>query len=120
MNLAHVLELEGDYHQAVTHYRSAIAVDPLSPTPHFCLALLYDQHDMFDEAEKEYCEVLQRDPLHLKALFNLGNLYLQLGNKEKAFEYLHRLVRLKSMGYEEIDTPSLKKIEESPAIELQA
>jgi len=41
--------------------------------PPFLLGQLYDQHDMFDEAEREYHEVLRRDPLHLKALFNLGN-----------------------------------------------
>ncbi len=35
---------------------------------------LYDNYDMFDEALEEYQGVLGRDPDHLKALLNMGNL----------------------------------------------
>ena len=54
INLAQVLEKEGDYHQAVAHYQQAIRLHPQAVAPHFRPATLYDRHDMFDEAEKEY------------------------------------------------------------------
>ncbi len=66
---------------------------------------------MFDEAEKEYLEVLKSDPLHVKGLYNLGNLYIQLGQGGKAIELFQRLLRLESMGYEEVDRFTARRYE---------
>jgi Tfp pilus assembly protein PilF len=35
---------------------------PNEVAPHFCLAVLYDQHDMFDEAIEEYQATLVINP----------------------------------------------------------
>ena len=111
INLAQVLEKEGDYHQAVAFYQRAIRLHPQAVAPHFCLATLYDRHDMFDEAEKEYQEVLKGDPLHIKGLYNLGNLYIQLGQGAKAIDLFQRLLRLESLGYEEVDRFTARRYE---------
>ncbi len=53
INIAHIADLQGDYQGALESYRSAIKASPESVSPHFCLATLYDRHDMFDEAGEE-------------------------------------------------------------------
>jgi Flp pilus assembly protein TadD len=62
--------------------------------PHFFLAAVYDRHDMFDEAKAEYEATLDIDAYHLKALFNLGNLYLQEGNHKEATRCYKRVLVL--------------------------
>jgi tetratricopeptide (TPR) repeat protein len=47
---------------------------------------------MFDEAIQEYQGVLEKNPSHAKALFNLGNLYAQLGDYTKATEFFERVI----------------------------
>jgi tetratricopeptide (TPR) repeat protein len=41
---------------------------------------------MFDEAIGQYEELLERDPTHQKAIFNLSNLHIQMGNYFAALE----------------------------------
>jgi len=94
INLAHIAELEGDYHRAVQQYQKAIESDPQAVHPRFCLAVLYDQHDMFEEAMNEYQGVLERDPHHVKALFNTGNLYAQLGDYTNAIQFFEKVLTL--------------------------
>ena len=56
------------------------------------MALLYDRHDMFDEAIQEYQGVLERDPSHVKVLFNLGTLYVQLGDYNKGIGFFKNVL----------------------------
>jgi len=49
---------------------------------------------MFDEAMEEYQGVLDRDPDHIKGLLNMGNLYVQLGNNERAIDLFKRVIAL--------------------------
>ena len=49
---------------------------------------------MFDEAITQYEEVLKRDPEYVKASFNLGNLYFQLGNYKEALTLFERVLEL--------------------------
>ena len=49
---------------------------------------------MFDEAIQEYLNVLAIDPEHRKALLNLGNLYVQIGDDPKAIIAFERVLQL--------------------------
>jgi tetratricopeptide (TPR) repeat protein len=81
INLAQVLEKEGDYHQAVAFYQRAIRLHPQAVAPRFCLATLYDRHD------------------------------IQLGQGARAIELFQRLLRLESLGYEEVDRITARRYE---------
>jgi tetratricopeptide (TPR) repeat protein len=94
LNIAKVQELEGNYHGAVKQYNKAIKQDSDNISPRFCLAVLYDNYDMFDEALEEYKGVLDRKPDHLKALLNMGNLYVQLGDNDQAIELFKKVITL--------------------------
>jgi tetratricopeptide (TPR) repeat protein len=69
-------------------------VKPASVNARFCLAVLYERHDMFDEAMEEYRQILARDPNHLKSLFNLGGLCIQQGMYQEGAKYLEKAVLL--------------------------
>ena len=49
---------------------------------------------MFDEAIQEYQGVLERDPSHVKALFNLGTLYVQLGDYNKGIGFFKNVLAI--------------------------
>ncbi len=55
---------------------------------------------MFDEAILWYKDVLGKNPSHEKALFNLGNLYVQLGDYEKGIEFFKRVLAFNSNNAE--------------------
>jgi len=94
INLANVSELEGDYFSAVRQYKKAIEINPEAIAPSYCLAVLYERYDMFDEAVDEYEKVLVKNPLHTKAAFNLANICLQLGEFEKAAGLFERVLEI--------------------------
>jgi tetratricopeptide (TPR) repeat protein len=48
------------------------------------LALLYQKYDMFDEAKETYEALLEKEPAHSVARFNLGRLLFQLGEYSEA------------------------------------
>jgi tetratricopeptide (TPR) repeat protein len=94
INLAHIAELEGDYYGAVDKYLGAINKNPKAVSPHFCLAVLYDNYDMFEEALAEYAIVLEMDLNHEKAALNSGILWGQIGDYAKAVGMFEKVLKL--------------------------
>lgn len=86
--------------------------------PHFLLAALYDSYDMFEEALAEYAIVLEKDPGHVKAAFNMGTLCGQLGDLEGAVTLFERVLELKPDLKEAMN--SLGSIYESMGLPEQA
>jgi tetratricopeptide (TPR) repeat protein len=86
--------LQGDYHQAVNQYKTAINIDPRAIEPRFCLATLYDKHDMYDEAAEEYQLILEINPKHTKALHNLGRIHFQYGDYAEALKSFQHVLKL--------------------------
>ena len=80
INIGHLYELQGNYHDAFKQYKKAVDMDPDNETPRFCLAVLYDTHDMFDEAIQQYEEITRKNPGHIKSLYNMGRFNFQWGN----------------------------------------
>jgi Flp pilus assembly protein TadD len=96
--IGHIHELEGDYNSAVGWYKRAIEKAPLEIAPRRDLAVLYDRHDMFDEATAEYESVLAIDPYHMEALLSVGNLCLQNGEYRRAVTAFKRALLLDGDG----------------------
>ncbi len=66
-NLANALFRDGQYENAVHHYRNACAADGLDHRPHYNLANTLLQLGRRNEAAREYVETLQRKPDHAGA-----------------------------------------------------
>jgi tetratricopeptide (TPR) repeat protein len=47
---------------------------------------------MFDEAVREYQDILEINPSHVNTLFNLGNLHVQLGDCKKAITFFKQVL----------------------------
>ena len=60
----------------------------------FALATLYDRHDMYDEAEEEYENIIEINPKHTKALHNLGRIHFQNGDYAKALKNFQTVIKL--------------------------
>ena len=56
----------------------------------------YDDRElrMYDEAAEEYLKILRIHPEHIKATYNLGRIYCQLGNYREAVEKFERVLQL--------------------------
>ncbi len=78
---AHILEREGLRPSGLP---KAIEINPQAVAPRFGLALLYQHYDMFDEAKEAYEALLEKEPSHPIARFNLGRLLFQLGEYPEA------------------------------------
>ena len=72
---------------AEQEYREAINIDPNFAEAHYNLGLLLINSKRFEEAEKEFLEVVRIRP-DARAYGNLGILYFETGKKEKAKEAL--------------------------------
>ena len=86
--------MQGDYHNAVELYTRAIDIAPQAIEPRFCLATLYDRHDMYDEAAEEYENIIEINPKHTKAIHNLGRIYFQDGDYARALKSFQKVLNI--------------------------
>lgn len=89
-----IAELEGNFAEAQQHFLTAVSLNDSSAYAHFCLALLYERMDLFDEAIVAYHTALNRDPHYLKALFNVARLYHTQGDHDQAIRYFKMVLEL--------------------------
>ena len=61
---------------------------------HNNLGVVLQEMGLFQEASREYIKVLDIDATHPNAVYNLGNLYRDIGRDDKAMELLQRTLRL--------------------------
>jgi len=73
---------------------AALATQPEAPALLFQRACLLAELGRIPEARNEYIKVLQREPSHLGALNNLGNLLLAAGYRSAARIAYQEAVRL--------------------------
>jgi FimV-like protein len=95
--IAHEETKQGNTNGAIAHYRKALALDPHLPGAHFELAeLLHSASDekVKSEAEQEYRAALAQNPQDEKTICRLGEIDLQKGNVQQAFEEFSRATKL--------------------------
>lgn len=87
-------EDDGDQEKALESYEAALKVAPDYPEANFRSAWLLDLRGLDREALERYRRVAGETSLHLNALVNLGLLYDETGDFEKAAECFEQVLRL--------------------------
>lgn len=74
--------------EAVTAYENAVKTNSDSITYRYALGSLYWKQIRYDDATREFTEILKREPNEPRASFNLGDIYLTNGDAAKAIPFL--------------------------------
>ena len=92
LRMAQLERDKGSLDDAVGHLREAIQSEPSSQDAHLELGrILYEQKDV-NGAIAETEKVLVLNPKQVDALYNLGAIYANLGNAERARSYWSKAV----------------------------
>ncbi|MGH7815463.1 MAG: tetratricopeptide repeat protein [Candidatus Binataceae bacterium] len=92
LQMAALLEREGDLSAALRHLLGAAAIMPANATVHLRLGLLYRKRGAEQLALKSFVRALECDPTSLEAHGNAAELYVALGRKDDARKH-HRAIR---------------------------
>lgn len=92
LRLANLLHDVNIFDQAVDYYRRYLAKNESDPDARVDMAICLFELGKADEAIAEMEKALNYSPNHQLALYNLGIVYLTLGNLEKAKEYFNRCI----------------------------
>lgn len=74
--------------EAVVAYEKAVKAKPDSINYRYGLGSLYWKQIRYDDATREFTEILKREPKEPRASFNLGDIYLTNGDAAKAVPFL--------------------------------
>lgn len=92
LRMAQLEREKGDLDDAAGHLREAIKSEPASQDAHLELGrLLYERNDI-SGAIAETEKVLELNPRQVDALYNMGAIYANLGNRERARSYWSKAV----------------------------
>lgn len=103
------------YDQARAAFVKARTLDPESPFPIFLLTHLAAVEGKRDEARKGLDQILKLAGKNYIDPFDIGQIYLELGNKDKAFEMFEKAFQAKSeqMLYLKVE-PRLDSLRSDP------
>jgi tetratricopeptide (TPR) repeat protein len=95
-NLAFLQHQDRQYEQALASYQRALDCSISRPEEvHLNRAVILADHlARMDEAEQEFSSALRVNPHYLPALVNLGNLYEQCGDRERALGAYERALEI--------------------------
>lgn len=79
--------------EAVAAYEKAVKANPDSINYRYALGSLYWKQIRYDDATREFTEILKREPNEPRASFNLGDIYLTNGDAAKALPFLEIAVK---------------------------
>ncbi|MCB9377862.1 MAG: tetratricopeptide repeat protein [Holophagales bacterium] len=92
-DLGNLLTLKKHYDKAEVSYRKAIELDPEPASPHFNLALLLERRDEHRAALKELEIVVEKEPEHAWAHYQIGTIYQRWGRDGRAVRSYARAFR---------------------------
>ena len=80
--------------KAEKYFKHCIKLNPTSVPAHFGLGKILHQDDMTHEALKHYKFVVENDNQHYKAYGQIGIIYLELQDLEKAADNLKKCLKI--------------------------
>lgn len=93
-NLGIILQDEGKFQQAITHYTEAFRINPRDAKAHNNLASILVEQNKLEEAIAHYTEALKISPNFAKAHTNLGLALRRQGKLEEAIAHYTEALRL--------------------------
>lgn len=85
-DLGNLLTWVERWDEAAASYQRAIELDPTDPAARFNLALLDGQQGRLGQAESGLLQVIEMSPGHGRAYYQLGTIYADKGDRNKAME----------------------------------
>jgi Flp pilus assembly protein TadD len=82
----------GNLSEALIFYNSALKIQPKNPDVLNTIGVLYEEFGLSDQAEEKYLAAITLNRKHLPAYSNLGYLYWNRGDLEKAAFYFEKRV----------------------------
>ncbi|MBA0769053.1 hypothetical protein Gotri_017821 [Gossypium trilobum] len=89
-NLGNIDYNKGNFGEALSLYEAAIAIDPFKASYRTYRSAALEASGRILEAVSECREAIRIEPRHHRAHHRLGNLYIRLGEVEKAMYHLKR------------------------------
>lgn len=86
---------EGDLQEALKLLNQAAKIEPNNVGTRHALAVLKERNKDNNGAIDEYKKILEMQPLNMRAIANLSELYYRIGDKEKAREVIQTAIKLK-------------------------
>jgi len=86
----------GNFTEAQSDYERALDLKPNQTDALNMLGVIYEEMRLPEKAEEKYLTVIRIDKKYLSAYFNLGILYWNQGDTQKATEYFQKRIQLGS------------------------
>ncbi len=88
-----VLEVTGNYDEAITEFEAAVAANENLPDLHLALGRNYNAAEIYDKAEYEFGRTIALQPDDPEAYAELARMYLKLGEFGKGTQYSEQAVQ---------------------------
>ena len=86
---------EGKFDLSLKDLEELVEINPEGSGGYFNnIALCYVAMNKFSDAEKSYFKAISRDEKNISFISGLADLYLRMGNEDKAREYYERILML--------------------------
>ena len=82
---------EGKYQESIPIFNTIVEKFPDAYIVYMNIGHSYFQLENYDEAERYYLQVLEREANHVDTLIGLGNCYMNRGDTEKAMEWYNKI-----------------------------
>jgi len=92
-NLGNCYLAQKNYDLAEGEYKKAIFVDDKLAAAHNGLAVIFYRKNLIEKALLSWEKSLEVEPKQSNTLYNLGRVYLRLGNKRKSLQYLESFIK---------------------------
>jgi len=80
--------LSGEWDEAITQYRQALALNPDDALAYFGLGQVYEARARTEEAQVAYRRAIEANPGYMPARISLAEIYAAQGNTEAAIDQL--------------------------------
>jgi tetratricopeptide (TPR) repeat protein len=88
-----VLEVTGNYEEAITEFEAAVATNENLPDLHLALGRNYNAAEIYDKAEYEFGRAIALQPDDAEAYAELARMYLKVGEFGKGTQYSEQAVQ---------------------------
>jgi tetratricopeptide (TPR) repeat protein len=94
-NMGNVLEGEGRFDEAISHYTEALRIDPNLPDSYNNMGLALTKRGKPDEAISNFLKAIRINHNHAEAHYNMGTLLASQGKLDEAIYHFRESIRIR-------------------------